>query len=807
VESAEEALAQVAERPFDFVLMDQYFPPPGMDGIKAASRIRDVRPGQRVIILTAYGDGESSRRALDAGAYRYIFLPCEQETILAVMESAQAVVELEQALTQDSTLKRMLDQVGIGVSVIDRSYRILYMNRHQRAISRPDAKRGGICWMEFNQNLEAKEPCPWCPTKPAMDLAETVQRTTISMVEGKLLYYRVVASPVKDEKGETLAAVEFVRDITEEYEAEQKSFIAADTDDRLVATLMRICSLGYERARMYELSEDRTVMRGRAEYGGQLLNIKEFELMIEQDGYSKNTISLIQPVIYSKGDFGPVQCDERLGRQDGDRWIEVPLFADGQCVGKIAVDNRKVTDPCPSWRPRASAGITDAHFPYLQLLAESAAREILRERRLRKMEEESKRLETLRELAEAVASPTRLNEDLARIVDTCVELIGVQGVHLRLLEDNALVLEAGKGPYYEMARETRKTVTIQDVHSGSVRAWTGHAEVIEPDAQADVSLQRLIERVWDPGQKLTLGSIQSWACFPILFEGKRLGVLGLQSESKAFFGPTKRNAVKDFVGMIGPIVKIDRLLADLEKAQQQLKMAARTAVHQVNNPNYATQLLVSTWLKKYSDGKATLVSSSAVMKSISENSTRIAKLAERLRRFLKGPEIIASPQAVDLEVVIQQAVEPLLPQGEGYVVKVAAESGTPAVHVDRSVLAEIFGELAANARKAMPGGGQFTVSIRRASQTEILNENLAEANEYARLEVSDTGPGIKPEKKMWIFEPFHGDLSEGTGLGLSVLRDTLTIMGGAAREVGEHGRGARFLLTIPANPRERKERV
>jgi signal transduction histidine kinase len=304
-----------------------------------------------------------------------------------------------------------------------------------------------------------------------------------------------------------------------------------------------------------------------------------------------------------------------------------------------------------------------------------------------------------------------------------------------------------------------------------------------------------------------LKSIQSSACFPILVEGTLLGVLTLQSERRAFFGRTTRNAVKDFVGMIGPIVKIDRLLTDLERAQQQLKMAARAAVHQVNNPNYATQLLVTNWLKLHAEGKATLESASAVMRSTSENSTRIAKLGEGLRRFLKGPEIIASRRAVELQGVVKRAIEGLLPEDGGYVVAVTADPDTPAVHVDRLVLAEIFGELAANARKAMDAGGRFTVSIRRARREEIMEENLAEGGEYARIEVRDSGPGIAPDKKKWVFEPFHGDFSNSTGLGLSVLLDTLTIMGGTVRESGDPGEGARFVLTIPVYPTERRERT
>jgi signal transduction histidine kinase len=532
-------------------------------------------------------------------------------------------------------------------------------------------------------------------------------------------------------------------------------------------------------------------------------------LLVEKDGFSKNTISLQNPVIYTKGisesEFGPIQYDEEIGRKDGDRWIEVRLLADGQCVGKIAIDNKK-TRPSPPGHPEDPGGISEAHFPYLRMLAEGAAREILRERKLRKLEDQSKRLDTLRMLAEAVASPTPLHEDLKKIVETCAKLIGVQGVHLRLLEDNSLMLRAGQGPYYGIAQGTRKMLTPLEQSSGSVRAWLSGVGVIQDDAQDDQNLLNLIAETQVESQRATLKSIRSWACFPIHFEGNFLGVLGLQSGDLAFFGPTVQDAVKDFIAMIGPIVKIDSWPAELENAQKQLRLAARAAVHQVSNPNYANQLEAQTWLKQYSEGTATIKGAAGVLKSVSANSSRIAKLAERLRRFLKGPEIKRFPEAVRLAGVIARTVGSFLPASDGYRVVVSAESGAPDVHIDPAILADVFGELAANSRKAMKKGGDFTVTIRAATREEALAETLAENGLWARVEVSDSGPGIPPEKKRLVFEPFHSDFAEGSGLGLSLLRETLQGMGGAVREVGEPPCGAKFILLIPVHPREQKER-
>jgi two-component system nitrogen regulation response regulator NtrX len=68
----------------DFILMDQVLMG-GIDGLETTRIIHREYPEIRIIVLTQYGDGESSRRALDVGAYRYVFRPGLDEEIINLM--------------------------------------------------------------------------------------------------------------------------------------------------------------------------------------------------------------------------------------------------------------------------------------------------------------------------------------------------------------------------------------------------------------------------------------------------------------------------------------------------------------------------------------------------------------------------------------------------------------------------------------------------------------------------------------------------------------------------------------------------
>ncbi|MCC6557935.1 MAG: HAMP domain-containing histidine kinase, partial [Polyangiaceae bacterium] len=70
----------------------------------------------------------------------------------------------------------------------------------------------------------------------------------------------------------------------------------------------------------------------------------------------------------------------------------------------------------------------------------------------------------------------------------------------------------------------------------------------------------------------------------------------------------------------------------------------------------------------------------------------------------------------------------------------------------------------------------------------------------ARIEVEDNGPGIAPEIRGALFEPFATtkEVGKGTGLGLAVCRGLVEAAGGVIAVEDAEARGARFVLRLPA---------
>jgi signal transduction histidine kinase len=78
----------------------------------------------------------------------------------------------------------------------------------------------------------------------------------------------------------------------------------------------------------------------------------------------------------------------------------------------------------------------------------------------------------------------------------------------------------------------------------------------------------------------------------------------------------------------------------------------------------------------------------------------------------------------------------------------------------------------------------------------------APAGEGAVIRVADDGPGMSPEVRARVFEPFFSTKSdgEGTGLGLSIAQRIVLRHGGTIQVESGPGRGTTFTVRLPRRP-------
>ncbi|WP_437538564.1 ATP-binding protein [Sorangium sp. So ce726] len=186
---------------------------------------------------------------------------------------------------------------------------------------------------------------------------------------------------------------------------------------------------------------------------------------------------------------------------------------------------------------------------------------------------------------------------------------------------------------------------------------------------------------------------------------------------------------------------------------------------------------------------------------------RIQRSGRRLHRLvddvldyqkIEAGKMLLDWEAVDVTTLVSDMVEEARPAAERGRLQLALEvdPALDTVPLDRRKFEKIALNLLGNALKFTPPGGRVAVGLRSLDGV-------------FELCVEDTGPGIPSDKMHLLFQRFQQiDPSmtrkhEGTGIGLSLVKELTDLMGGTLGVESEPGVGSRFFVRLPraADPR------
>jgi len=159
---------------------------------------------------------------------------------------------------------------------------------------------------------------------------------------------------------------------------------------------------------------------------------------------------------------------------------------------------------------------------------------------------------------------------------------------------------------------------------------------------------------------------------------------------------------------------------------------------------------------------------------------------------LEAGKLNLSPERMDVNVLIRDIMQLFSDQmrEKNLSVTFRAEYEPGFILADPVQFERVVTNLLGNAIKYNNDGGHITLAT------------AAEPDGRLSLEVSDNGPGIPEEDLPFIFDKFRrssaGARTKGSGLGLAVVRDLVTAMGGEISVTSSPGHGACFRLLIPA---------
>lgn len=223
------------------------------------------------------------------------------------------------------------------------------------------------------------------------------------------------------------------------------------------------------------------------------------------------------------------------------------------------------------------------------------------------------------------------------------------------------------------------------------------------------------------------------------------------------------------------------------------------ASHQLRTPlstiNWYTEMLLSGDVGTFNDGQK------KYLEEVYRSNQRMVTLVNALLNVsrLELGTFIVEPEQVDVIELVQSVISEHSPEihQKNIVLSTDFDGHALFVHADPKLLRMVVQNLVSNAVKYTPNAGKIFIS-------------LSSKNGFS-LKVSDTGLGIPKHQQRHIFEKlFRADNvrekdTQGTGLGLYIVKSILDYSGGKVWFESEENKGSTFYVSLPLEGMKKKE--
>ena len=396
-----------------------------------------------------------------------------------------------------------------------------------------------------------------------------------------------------------------------------------------------------------------------------------------------------------------------------------------------------------------------------------------------------------------VSSALNRNETLDEILRSCVQ--AATG-HLDAALARIWLLEPGDlcGECYKASACAKKTECLHLRASAGLstnlngeyrrvplgwlkigRIAQGAGRMHTNDALGD---ERLPNKDW-----LRENGLRSFGGFPLTVDGRVFGVLGLFARGP--LSTTTLQTVELACNGIAALIarrQMEQHARRIEKLALLGQLLGGIA-HEIKNPLFILTGHLQLFKDKLKQGE--YESLPADLQKIESAAERMAHVTEQFLNLARPVQQTRQPCSVT--AILQQTLDFLEHELSKHhiAVKTAFQAALPELRSDPRQLQDVFLNLILNAMQAMASAhGRGTLTVK-----------AAHADGWIEVRIQDDGPGITPENRLRLFEPFFSTkpTDQGTGLGLWTVRSVMMGLGGAVQCETEAGVGTTFLVRLP----------
>ncbi len=225
--------------------------------------------------------------------------------------------------------------------------------------------------------------------------------------------------------------------------------------------------------------------------------------------------------------------------------------------------------------------------------------------------------------------------------------------------------------------------------------------------------------------------------------------------------------------------------SDVETAEFGLNLLAATLAHEIRNPLQAMRLQL--------DAVSRGAPATETVKGLSNNLERLERVVKRVESLAQRYSLtLGSVNLGEIKGSVLSSIRFWLESAGIEVLENVSWEGDPIIQGDRELIEQVLLNLVMNAAQSMPDGGRLEISVE-------------ELQDFAQIEISDTGIGMDRETLKLIGTPFFTTKTKGSGLGVAFCRSIVALHGGSLEFESELGKGTLARVRLPKTIRHEKD--
>jgi PAS domain S-box-containing protein len=475
-------------------------------------------------------------------------------------------------------------------------------------------------------------------------------------------------------------------------------------------------------------------------------------------------------------------------------WLAIPLKTRGRIIGMINLDGRSRDQ---FTEHHAELAVTFANqlaiaLDNVRLFSELQSELEQRRRLITELEIKNAESETLRESVAIVAATLEKSEAIDRILEQLERVVPFDSASVQLIKGDMLEIVSARS--FPMSLEPSENCFELNEREPAYPVIQGSVPYV---------LYEDIQLFAPAFTESPHNRIHAWMAVPLNVRGQMIGVIALDGYGIGQFSERHAQLAVAYANQVAIALENARLFSDLqselsarknliselENKNAELERFTYTVSHDLKSPLFTIRGFLGYLEQDALSGNHMRLKGD--IQRITDATDKMQRLLNELLELSRVGRLKNEPSSFPFQELAREALELVQGRIMARGITVSIHPDLPTVYGDRPRLTEVLQNLFDNAAKFMGDQKEPRIELGYAGEDRERGKLI--------LYVRDNGMGIPFEHYDRVFGLFNklDPKTEGTGIGLALVKRIIEVHGGRIWVESEAGKGSTFFFTLP----------